>query len=90
MNPSFQRNGMNMKYIIELIDGVSGHKIGFVGNGKYSIMQRKYVNIVDQDDAKRYTSMKRAENAYDKMKMTFENVAMSTSCNIVEVDDHGD
>lgn len=75
-----------MKYVIELVDGVAGHKVGFIGNGTYTIMQQKYVNIVNKNEAKRYTSRKRAESAYCKIKMTYENVSLSTSCNIIEVD----
>lgn len=71
------------KYAIRIQDG---NLTDFIGNGSYIFQQEKYAVLADRiDEAKRYTTKERAENAYKKLLLSCCN--LTGKCEIVEVEE---
>ena len=58
-----------MKYVIKTVRNPYGVRIEYIGNGTYIFGGEKYVTLVGRDinEAKKYSSYKRAENAVQKL-----------------------
>lgn len=76
-----------MKYIIKLIYTDGGIKeTDYIGNGTYVVNHNKYAVITqNQNEAKTYSSYKRAENAFFSMRETCYNVALANGHEILEI-----
>ena len=75
-----------MKYVIKTVRDYYGSRIEYIGNGTYIFNGDKYVALVGREinEAKKYSSYKRAENAAEKLMESCVNMNCDYEIEMVE------